>query len=193
MADESRSDPPSQENDRSNSDKQPANTDGNAPQKCPPAAINPEKKERDWQDRAELGLLFFTFIAAVIAAVAGYKAAIYTGDESRTSKEALHHAKLVATLQNRAYAYVKNIGLRPYPPQKPTHFGLDFDIVNSGRTPARNITMRRDCLYLPSGIDPWSSGKWNKLASGPIPPIGGHCIVCKPTTHGRTLLKRYNQ
>jgi hypothetical protein len=74
-------------------------------------------------------------------------------------------------LRDRAFVYFSDPLLTPYPPDKPTMWGVGITVLNAGNMPARSIAIQYDCPDAPKSdkiTDPFSLAKWKEAEIGNV-------------------------
>jgi len=64
--------------------------------------------------------------------------------------------------QLRAYLYIEGPHSRVWPPENPDRYSIVIDVVNSGATWARHVTVQRLRITNPPG-DPWDAVDWDAV------------------------------
>jgi hypothetical protein len=67
-------------------------------------------------------------------------------------------------LRDRAFVYFADPGLRPYPPEKPTAWGIVINVQNIGNMPARGVSVKYALKYSKHSdktVVPWEPKNWS--------------------------------
>ncbi|MBI4182881.1 MAG: hypothetical protein HY521_02650 [Proteobacteria bacterium] len=96
-------------------------------------------------------------------------ATIELANVSNGQRKILEQTDQTSRLRDRAFVYFFNPTIIPYPPERPTVWGIGINVENAGNMPARRVTLRYDCVDAPRSqhvLDPFPMAKW-KNAEAP--------------------------
>ena len=100
-----------------------------------------------------------TALATAMIAWATYELATI----SEAQRKILDQTDQTSRLRDRAFVYFFDPTITPYPPEKPTVWGIGINVENAGNMPARRVTVRYACVDAPRSqhvVDPFPMRKW---------------------------------
>lgn len=104
-------------------------------------------------------------VAAATAIATGVIAwaTIELANVSDGQRQILEQTDQTSRLRDRAFVYFFDPTIIPYPPDKPTVWGIGINVENAGNMPARRVTLRYACVDAPQlqkVLDPFPMARW---------------------------------
>jgi hypothetical protein len=83
----------------------------------------------------------------------------------------LYETDQTSRLRDRAFVYLGNPPITPYPPDKPIVWGVGITVHNAGNMPAHRVVIQYDCpdaLMADKTVDPFRLARWKRAEIGNV-------------------------
>lgn len=121
-----------------------------------------DQKKRGSERLFAWSSIAFTAATSIATVVIAW-ATIELTTVSEGQRKILERTDQTSRLRDRAFIYFFDPTITPYPPEKPTVWGIGVNVENAGNMPARRVTVRYACVDAPRSqhvVDPFPMRNW---------------------------------